>query len=73
MGGKQTPFKAIALTSGIVSQLSGSTLIGIFLGRWIDQRFSTSPLFLIIGLFIGLAAGVYGTIYLVNKYIGEED
>ncbi len=69
---KQNPFYAIALTSAIVSHLAGSTLIGIFFGRWVDDKFSTTPLFLIIGLFIGLTAGVYGTIYLVKKYTGEE-
>ncbi|MBB6453955.1 F0F1-type ATP synthase assembly protein I [Salirhabdus euzebyi] len=72
MGKSQYPFRAIALTSGILSNLAGSTLIGIFFGRWIDQKLSTEPLFLIIGLFIGLASGVYATIYLVKKYTGEE-
>jgi ATP synthase protein I len=68
----QNPFHAIALTSAIVSQLACSTLIGIFFGRWVDQQFQTTPLFLIIGLFLGLASGVYGTIYLVKKFTGEQ-
>ncbi|WP_102026427.1 AtpZ/AtpI family protein [Salirhabdus sp. Marseille-P4669] len=74
MGKKENenPFHAIALTSAIVSQLAGSTLIGIFLGRWVDQKLSTTPVFLIIGLMIGLASGVYGTIYLVNKFTGDK-
>lgn len=72
MSQETNPYKAIALTSGILSQLSGSTLIGIFFGRWLDKQFSTSPLFLIIGLLIGLAAGTYGTVYLVQKYTGED-
>ncbi|MBO8156629.1 MAG: AtpZ/AtpI family protein [Bacillaceae bacterium] len=71
MSDKQNPYRAIALTSGIVAQLSGATIVGIFIGRWLDQHFSTSPLFLIIGLFSGLAAGVYGTIYLVKNYTGD--
>ncbi|WP_153728130.1 AtpZ/AtpI family protein [Salinibacillus xinjiangensis] len=71
MGKNQKPFHAIALTSAIVSNLSGCTLVGIFFGRWIDQKLGLSPLFLIIGLMIGLGAGVYGTIYLVNKYTGD--
>ncbi|QHS23566.1 AtpZ/AtpI family protein [Virgibacillus sp. MSP4-1] len=71
MGKDQKPFHAFALTSAIVSYLSGSTLVGIFVGRWIDQKLGTSPIFLIIGLIIGLSAGVYGTINLVNKYTGD--
>jgi ATP synthase protein I len=74
MGKKQdqNPFHAIALTSAIVSQLAGSALIGIFIGRLIDQKLSTTPLFLIVFLMIGLASGVYGTIYIVKKFTGEE-
>nr|WP_036821382.1 AtpZ/AtpI family protein [Pontibacillus yanchengensis] len=62
----------MALTSGILSQLAGCTLVGIFFGRWLDNQFTTSPLFLILGLFAGLAAGTYGTIHLVRKYTGED-
>ncbi|MYL36164.1 hypothetical protein GLW08_14895 [Pontibacillus yanchengensis] len=62
----------MALTSGILSQLAGCTLVGIFFGRWLDNHFTTSPLFLILGLFAGLAAGTYGTIHLVRKYTGED-
>nr|WP_236561042.1 AtpZ/AtpI family protein [Pontibacillus sp. HMF3514] len=69
---QNNPFKAMALTSGILSQLAGCTLVGIFLGRWLDNQFTTTPLFLILGLFLGLAAGTYGTILLVRKYTGED-
>ncbi|KGX93886.1 membrane protein [Pontibacillus halophilus JSM 076056 = DSM 19796] len=72
MANQQTPFKAVALTSGILSQLAGGTLVGIFFGRWLDEQLSTSPLFLILGLLLGLSAGTYGTVYLVRKYTGEE-
>ncbi|MFC0525236.1 AtpZ/AtpI family protein [Pontibacillus salicampi] len=72
MAANQNPFKGMALTSAILSQLAGGTLIGFFLGRGLDNYFSTFPLFLIIGLLIGLAAGTYGTILLVRKYTGED-
>lgn len=39
------PFQAMALMSAILSQLVGSVLIGIFLGRWIDRTIGTEPLF----------------------------
>ncbi|KUP05058.1 membrane protein [Bacillus coahuilensis m2-6] len=52
------PFKAMALYSAILSQLVGSILIGIFFGRWLDQAWSTTPLFLIIGLLVGLTSGI---------------
>ncbi|SDM90936.1 Putative F0F1-ATPase subunit Ca2+/Mg2+ transporter [Tenuibacillus multivorans] len=66
------PLRGIAITTSILSYLSGSTIVGILLGRWLDQYFETSPLFLIIGLLIGLASGVYGMIVLVKKFLGDE-
>ncbi|GAA0468692.1 AtpZ/AtpI family protein [Alkalibacillus silvisoli] len=66
------PLRGMAITTAILSHLSGATIVGIFLGRWLDSYFQTSPLFLLIGLFLGLAAGVYGTITLVNKFLGDD-
>lgn len=64
----RNPFQAMALTSAIVSQLVGSILIGIFAGRWLDAKWDTEPIFLIIGLFIGLAAGTYAMLVSIRKY-----
>ena len=43
--------KAYALMSGILAQLVGSILVGIFGGQWIDNKVGTFPLFLIIGYY----------------------
>ncbi|MDF2607329.1 MAG: hypothetical protein K0S34_1524 [Bacillales bacterium] len=56
---RDRPFKAMALMTSIVSQLSGCVIIGIFAGR---------SIFLIVGLFLGLAAGVYAVIQTLNRY-----
>ncbi|SCC26988.1 Putative F0F1-ATPase subunit Ca2+/Mg2+ transporter [Fictibacillus enclensis] len=66
------PYKAMALMSSILSVLVGSILLGLFGGKWLDGHMGTSPLFLIIGLFIGLGAGVYGMIRLLSNRSGEE-
>ncbi|MCA1032106.1 AtpZ/AtpI family protein [Bacillus timonensis] len=66
------PLQAIALMSGILSQLVGSVLVGIFFGRWLDKSLSTEPLFLIIGLLLGLAAGVYAMLRLVNHFFSGD-
>lgn len=73
MGQKQRhPLQAIGLMSAIVSQLAGSTLVGVFGGRWADRQFDTEPLFLIIGLLLGLATGVYAMIRTVRQYFSGE-
>jgi ATP synthase protein I len=51
--------KSMALMSTILAQLAGTTLMGIFSGRWLDARLGTEPLFLVIGLLLGLTAGTY--------------
>lgn len=66
------PLQAMALTSAILSQLVGSVLIGIFSGRWLDHWAGTEPLFLIIGLLIGLATGVYATIRLIKHFFSGD-
>lgn len=66
------PLHAMALMSAILSQLVGSTLIGIFVGRWADGKLDTDPLFLIIGLLIGLAAGIYAMLRLVHHYFSGD-
>lgn len=64
--------KAYALMSGILAQLVGSILIGIFGGQWIDNKVGTFPLFLIIGLLLGLGTGVYAMIRLIQHYYSGE-
>lgn len=69
---KRHQLHAMGLMSAILSQLVGSILIGIFAGKWVDDYFKTEPLFLIIGLLLGLAAGVYAMLKLVNHYFSGE-
>jgi ATP synthase protein I len=66
------PFHAMALMSAILAQLAGSTLVGVFLGRWLDHAIGTKPIFLIIGLFLGLGAGIYGMLRLVRQYFSGD-
>ncbi|WP_226036303.1 AtpZ/AtpI family protein [Aquibacillus saliphilus] len=69
---KDNPFRGMALTSGILSQLVGGPLVGILIGTWLDDQFSTKPLFLVLMLLLGMGSGTYGTIHLVRKYTGDE-
>lgn len=70
---KKQVVKAMALASSIISYLVGPILVGVFAGRWLDSYFQTEPLFLIVGLLLGIAAGGYGLFRLVRQFLGEED
>ncbi len=64
--------RAMGLYSAILSQLTGPVLLGIFSGRWLDNRYQMEPLFLILCLLIGLAAGIYAVVRTINYYFDGE-
>ncbi|MBM7585257.1 F0F1-type ATP synthase assembly protein I [Bacillus pakistanensis] len=66
------PYQAMALYTAILSQLVGALLIGIFGGRWLDREIGTEPLFLIIGLLLGLATGIYAMLRTVRQFFSGD-
>lgn len=50
---------AAAKYAGFGFQLAGSILLFLYLGQWLDRRVGTEPLFLLLGVFTGLAASIY--------------
>ncbi|HEU4643471.1 MAG TPA: AtpZ/AtpI family protein [Gemmatimonadaceae bacterium] len=43
-------------------QLVISILLFLYLGKWVDGKLGTAPAFLIVGVFLGAAAGFYSMI-----------
>ena len=60
--------RAFALATTISFELAGAVLVGVFLGRWLDDRFNTSPWLMSGGLLLGLAAGVAGVVKTVSHF-----
>lgn len=58
---------ALVLLGQIGFTIVFSILIGLFIGLYIDHRFHTAPIATLIGLLLGLAAGVYGVYRLVSS------
>jgi len=59
-------FAYFALFSEIGIVLLVAVLVGVLAGYWADQQLGTLPIFLLVGLFAGLALGarvIYGLIY----------
>lgn len=38
------------------SELAGGVLVPVLLGLWADHAFDTSPIFILVGTFLGLGA-----------------
>lgn len=66
------PLRAMALMSIILSQLVGSILIGLFFGKWLDAQVGTEPLFLVLGLLLGLGTGTYAMLRSVRQFFSGE-
>jgi F0F1-type ATP synthase assembly protein I len=46
-------------------------VLGIWGGHWLDEQFNTNPLFLIIGLILGIAVAVLGSYNMMKPFIKD--
>ncbi len=60
-----------ALFSEIGFVLLVTTLVGVLVGYWIDQRLGTLPIFVLVGLFVGLAAGARAVYQLITRFLAK--
>jgi len=63
----------IALFSEIGFILLVTTLAGVGIGYWVDTRLATLPIFVLIGLFIGMAVGARGVWILIKRFLASFD
>ncbi|MGD9898374.1 MAG: AtpZ/AtpI family protein [Calditrichaceae bacterium] len=47
--------------------LTGSVIFFAVAGNWVDKKFDHQPLFLIIGVFVGLILGFYNMIKVIQE------
>lgn len=47
----------LALSFGIMMVVS--LFLGLYGGEWLDRRLGTSPIFMILGIFLGVGIGFY--------------
>ena len=58
-------FKNAGQYLGLGTQLAASIILMFFLGRWLDAKFNSTPLMILICSFIGGFAGIYNFIHTV--------
>ena len=61
----------LALFSEIGILLLVSTLLGVLVGYWVDQRLATLPVFVLVGLFLGFGAGAVGVYRLITRFLAR--
>ncbi len=63
----------IVLFSEIGVSLLVTTLIGVFVGYWVDKQLGTLPIFLIVGFLAGAGAGTLMIARLINQFLKSFD
>jgi ATP synthase protein I len=60
-------FSSMGLVTGLGFSAVGSLLVGILGGLFLDRMLHTTPLFLIVGILLGIAAAALGVYRLVIR------
>jgi ATP synthase protein I len=60
-----------ALFSEVGVVLLVTTLTGILAGYWVDQRLGTLPIFVLVGLGVGLTAGSVAIYRLIERFLAD--
>lgn len=62
---------ALRLT-GVGFFIGGSILLGVVLGRWLDNKFNTRPILVIVGLLVGIVVALYGVYRMLIPLMGNK-
>ena len=62
---------AVALI-GVGFFVAGSIVLGVVAGRWLDDRFNSEPLWLIVGLLFGLAVAFRGVYGMLRPFVDDK-
>jgi ATP synthase protein I len=60
-------FSSMGLATGLGFSAVGSLLVGMLGGLFLDRWLRTTPLFLVIGILLGLGAAAFGVYRLVVR------
>lgn len=60
---------ALSIASQLGFIIASSILGFVLLGVWADTRFQTAPLFMLVGIFVGITITVYETYHLLLPLI----
>ena len=62
---------ALRLT-GVGFYIGGCIMLGTFGGLWLDNKLDTKPVFLLIGLVLGVIVAVFGVYQMLRPLLGNQ-
>jgi F0F1-type ATP synthase assembly protein I len=57
---------------GVGFFVAGSIILGVVGGHWLDGKLNSAPLFLIIGLLLGIVVAFYGVYTMLRPFISDK-
>ncbi len=57
---------------GVGFFVAGSIILGVVGGRWLDTRFGSEPLWLIVGLLLGVVVAFYGVYTMLRPFLDNK-
>lgn len=57
---------------GVGFFVGGSILLGVFGGLWLDNKLNTEPIWVIVGLILGLVTAFYGVYRMLVPLLGNK-
>ena len=68
-GSAPKPLPGATAFLGMGLSVAGCVAVGVFLGIWLDSLVHSSPVFLVAGLVLGLAAAVATVVSQVRRFL----
>ena len=68
-----TTGQALAVASQFGITLAVSVVLGFFVGQWLDDRFKTGVLFILIGVLLGLVGAATNTVRLYRALLRKSE
>ncbi|MFZ5652517.1 MAG: AtpZ/AtpI family protein [Bacillota bacterium] len=62
-------FQAMAVTTAIGVEMAITVTLGYYGGKLLDAQFNTDPWLMITGILLGVAAGIWGIITIVKRFL----
>jgi len=56
---------------GVGFFVGGSILLGVLAGLWLDNKLNSAPIWVIVGLFLGLVIAFYGVYRMLLPFMGN--
>lgn len=68
---KSGVFTALAVTTTIGTELAITVLLGFYGGRALDNWLDTEPWFLVAGVLVGVALGIFGIVQTLQRFFKD--